>query len=81
MVAIIAIWAIVRKDIAIWLRQPTSIAVTLLPSLGLFIIVSLSASAVGPVSSPSRSLRPTPRAAKRKACGKLAMLFGWARPR
>lgn len=47
MVAWTPIWAIVRKDLAIWLRQPTSIAVTLLPSLGLFIIVSLSASAVG----------------------------------
>src|SRR3984893_15178990 len=42
-----AIRAIVLKDIAIWLRQPTSIAVTLLPSLGLFVIVSVSASAVG----------------------------------
>src|SRR3984893_6246947 len=42
-----AIRAIVLKDIAIWLRQPTSIAVTLLPSLGLFVIVSFSASAVG----------------------------------
>jgi ABC-2 type transport system permease protein len=42
-----AIWAIARKDIGIWLRQPSSIAATVLPALGLFVVIYFSAQAVG----------------------------------
>lgn len=42
-----AIWALVRKDILIWSRQPTSIAATLLPTLGFVVIILIEARAVG----------------------------------
>ncbi len=42
-----AIWAIVRKDLAVWLRQPAGIAATLLPALGLVLVLALEAQAVG----------------------------------
>ena len=44
---LIAIWAIVRKDIAVWIRQPSAIAATLLPALGLILVLYIGASAVG----------------------------------
>ena len=39
--------AIVRKDIGIWLRQPTSIAATVLPAIAFMIILYFGAQAVG----------------------------------
>jgi ABC-2 type transport system permease protein len=39
--------AIVRKDIGVWLRQPTAIAATILPSIVFFIVIYFSAQAVG----------------------------------
>ena len=44
---LVAIWAIVRKDIAVWIRQPTAIAATLLPALGLILVLYVGAAAVG----------------------------------
>jgi len=44
---LVAIWAIVRKDIAVWIRQPAAIAATLLPALGLILVLYIGASAVG----------------------------------
>ena len=41
------IWALVRKDATIWLRQPTSIAATLLPALALIVVIYFAAAAVG----------------------------------
>lgn len=41
------IWALVRKDVTIWLRQPTSIAATLLPALSLIVVIYFAAAAVG----------------------------------
>ncbi|MGN6614860.1 MAG: ABC transporter permease [Candidatus Nitrosocosmicus sp.] len=43
----IPILAIVRKDIGIWLRQPTSIAATILPAVAFMIILYFGAQAVG----------------------------------
>lgn len=42
-----AIWAIVRKDISVWLRQPVTIAATILPALILIAIIYVTAAAVG----------------------------------
>ncbi|HEX9036426.1 MAG TPA: ABC transporter permease [Ktedonobacterales bacterium] len=42
-----AIWAIIRKDIGIWLRQPATIAATVLPALAFIIVIYVSAAAVG----------------------------------
>ncbi|MCA1648585.1 MAG: ABC transporter permease [Chloroflexi bacterium] len=42
-----AIWAIVRKDIAVWLRQPSAVAATLLPALSLIVVLYIGAAAVG----------------------------------
>ena len=39
--------AIVRKDIGVWLRQPTSIAATVLPAIAFMIILYFGAQAVG----------------------------------
>jgi len=39
--------AIVRKDIGVWLRQPTSIAATILPAIAFMIILYFGAQAVG----------------------------------
>jgi len=41
------IWAIARKDIGIWLRQPLSIAATVLPALAFLIILYFIAQATG----------------------------------
>src|SRR5437660_363500 len=45
--SIIPILAIVRKDIGIWLRQPTSIAATILPAIAFMIILYFGAQPVG----------------------------------
>ena len=45
--SIIPIFAIVRKDIGVWLRQPTSIAATVLPAIAFMIILYFGAQAVG----------------------------------
>ncbi|QSO48872.1 ABC transporter permease [Alicyclobacillus mengziensis] len=41
-----AFWAIVKKDLAIWFRSPSSIAVTVLPALILMLVLILQAAAV-----------------------------------
>ena len=41
------ILAIVRKDISVWLRQPTSIAATVLPAIAFMVILYFGAQAVG----------------------------------
>jgi ABC-2 type transport system permease protein len=41
------IWAIVRKDISVWLRQPVTMAATILPALLLVLVIYVSAAAVG----------------------------------
>jgi ABC-2 type transport system permease protein len=45
--SLIPILAIVRKDIGVWLRQPTSIAATILPAIAFMIILYFGAQAVG----------------------------------
>ncbi len=40
------LWAIVKKDIAIWLRSPAVMAVTLLPAIALMLLLVLQAAAV-----------------------------------
>jgi ABC-type multidrug transport system permease subunit len=45
--SIIPVFAIVRKDIGVWLRQPTSIAATILPAIAFMIILYFGAQAVG----------------------------------
>ena len=41
------VWAVLRKDVRTWLRQPTNIASTILPPLGLLLIEALAVAAVG----------------------------------
>jgi ABC-2 type transport system permease protein len=43
----LAILAIVRKDIGVWLRQPTAITATILPAIAFMIILYFGAQAVG----------------------------------
>src|SRR5690348_495066 len=43
----LAILAIVRKDIGVWLRQPTAITATILPPIAFMIILYFGAQAVG----------------------------------
>ncbi len=43
----VAIWAIVRKDIGVWIRQPTAIAATVLPAMVLIGVLYVGAAAVG----------------------------------
>jgi ABC-type multidrug transport system permease subunit len=45
--SLIPMLAIVRKDIGVWLRQPTSIAATVLPAIAFMIILYFGAQAVG----------------------------------
>ena len=45
--SVIAVLAIVRKDIGVWLRQPTSIAATVLPAVAFMVILYFGAQAVG----------------------------------
>lgn len=40
------IWSILKKDLAIWLRSPATLAVTLLPALILMLVLVLQAAAV-----------------------------------
>src|ERR1700680_1476785 len=42
-----AIWVILRKDIRIWLRQPSVIGATLIPPIGFLLVGALGAAAVG----------------------------------
>lgn len=42
-----AVWAIVRKDTGVWLRQPSAIAATIVPALGFMLVIYFSATAVG----------------------------------
>jgi len=42
-----AIWAIARKDIRVWLRQPSAVAATLLPAIVLLGVLYIGAAAVG----------------------------------
>jgi hypothetical protein len=42
-----ALWALVRKDIGVWLRRPAAIAATVLPAVVLVLVVYASASAIG----------------------------------
>ncbi len=42
-----AVWIIARKDIGVWLRQPTAIAATILPALVFLIVLYFGARAVG----------------------------------
>jgi ABC-2 type transport system permease protein len=44
---VIPILAIVKKDIGVWFRQPTSIAATILPAVAFMIILYFGAQAVG----------------------------------
>jgi ABC-type transport system involved in multi-copper enzyme maturation permease subunit len=43
----VAIWAIARKDIGVWMRQPTAIAATVLPAIVLVGVLYIGAAAVG----------------------------------
>ena len=45
-----ALGAVVRKDVGIWLRQPATIAVTVLPAFGFLLVFLLASASVG--SSP-----------------------------
>lgn len=42
-----SVWAILRKDLGVWSRQPASVAVTILPPLAFLLIEALGAAAVG----------------------------------
>ena len=42
-----SVWAILRKDLGIWLRQPVNVAVTILPMLALLLVEALGAAAIG----------------------------------
>lgn len=41
-----ALWSIVKKDLAIWIRSPATLAVTILPALILMLVLVLQAAAV-----------------------------------
>src|SRR6516164_4861697 len=42
-----AIWTICQKDLRVWLRPPSNVAITVLPALALLAVSALSAGAVG----------------------------------
>jgi len=42
-----AVWTICKKDVRVWLRQPSNVAITVLPALALLAVSALSAGAVG----------------------------------
>lgn len=42
-----AVWTIARKDLRVWLRHPSNVAITVLPAFALLFIDALSAGAVG----------------------------------
>jgi ABC-2 type transport system permease protein len=58
-----ALWAITSKDICVWLRQPVTIAATLLPAIGFIIVVFFYTAAVGrnPVALVIRGTGPHTR--------------------
>lgn len=41
------LWAIIRKDLAIWIRQPTNLTVTFVPAVAFLLVNALGAAAVG----------------------------------
>jgi ABC-type multidrug transport system permease subunit len=41
------VWTICKKDLRVWLRQPSNIAITVLPAFALLFIDALSAGAIG----------------------------------
>ena len=45
--SVIPVLAIVRKDIGVWLRQPATIASTVLPAVSLLVILFFFQQAVG----------------------------------
>ena len=42
-----AMWTICKKDLRVWLRHPSNVAITVLPALALLAVSALSAGAVG----------------------------------
>jgi ABC-2 type transport system permease protein len=42
-----AVWTVCKKDLRVWLRQPSNVAITVLPAFALLFIDALSAGAVG----------------------------------
>jgi ABC-2 type transport system permease protein len=42
-----AVWTICNKDLRVWLRHPSNVAITVLPALALLAVSALSAGAVG----------------------------------
>lgn len=58
-----ALWAIVKKDLAVWVRSPVILAVTLLPSLVLILVLMLEAAAVTAAPVAVVNLDPHGRAA------------------
>ncbi len=42
-----AVWTICKKDLRVWLRHPSNVAITVLPALALLAVSALSAGAVG----------------------------------
>src|SRR6516165_1761439 len=42
-----AIWTICQKDLRVWVRHPSNVAITVLPALALLAVSALSAGAVG----------------------------------
>jgi ABC-2 type transport system permease protein len=42
-----AVWAIIRKDILVWVRTPANIAATILPAVALLLVQALGSAAVG----------------------------------
>ncbi len=42
-----SVWALLRKDLAVWIRQPASAAATVLPPLAFLLVEVLGAAAVG----------------------------------
>lgn len=42
-----AVWALIRKDIGIWARQPSAIAATVLPPIVFMIVIFVASAAVG----------------------------------
>lgn len=45
--ALRTIWALFKKDLRVWLRQPTTVAVTIVPPVALLLVGVLAAAAVG----------------------------------
>lgn len=73
------VWAIIRKDLAIWVRSPAVLAVTVLPSLVLVLVLALQAVAVG--SMPVAVVNRDGGGAAGAALEKAALAFDGFRPR